>query len=135
MTIKQIEKVLKTYDPQFKMTEKKNVLRQLLVKLKAVPAYVNEEAEISRIAKEMISSYNLLLSKTHNEKYKIYINVLNECVVKTMSFDDAVDSLNASELKDSGKELENKAAKLFKNIRIDYATFKKAVEFYDLNND
>ena len=135
MTIKQIEKVLKTYDPQFKMTEKKNVLRQLLVKLKAIPAYVNEEAEISKIAKEMISSYNLLLSKTHNEKYKIYINVLNECVVKTMSFDDAVDSLNASELKESGKELENKAAKLFKNIRIDYATFKKAVEFYDLNND
>ena len=135
MTIKQIEKVLKTYDPQFKMTEKKNVLRQLLVKLKAIRAYVNEEAEISKIAKEMISSYNLLLSKTHNEKYKIYINVLNECVVKTMSFDDAVDSLNASELKESGKELENKAAKLFKNIRIDSATFKKAVEFYDLNND
>jgi hypothetical protein len=135
MTVKQIEKILKTYDPQFKMTERKNVLRQVLSKFKSLSRYINEEAEISKIAKEMTESFKLLYSRTHNDKYLTYMRTLNECIISTMSFEDALDSLNASELKGSGADLINKAIPLYKNIKIDYDTFLKAVEFYDLNND
>ena len=117
------------------MTERKNVLRQVLSKFKSLSRYINEEAEISKIAKEMTESFKLLYSRTHNDKYLTYMRTLNECIISTMSFEDALDSLNASELKGSGADLINKAIPLYKNIKIDYDTFLKAVEFYDLNND
>lgn len=135
MTVKQIEKILNTYDPMFKLTEKKNVLRQVLEKFKKVPLYINEEAEISKIANEMSVNYKVIYEKTHNDKYKRYVKYLTECNVRTLSFDDVVDSLNASELKSTGKELVLAASKLFRNIKVDYNTFSEAVKFYELNND
>lgn len=133
MTLYQINNFLKSPSNDFDTKKAYRILKESYSKLTKI---MNEEAELSKLAKSLKSTYESLYSRFRKLEYKTIIKALSSCVIKECyTFEKALDILNSAKLKSSGDTLIKEATPYFKGIKIDYETFIKAVEFYDLNND
>lgn len=133
MTLFQIERYLKSPRNDFDSKKAFRIIKDAYAKVKNK---MNEEAEISKLAKSLKGTYEKLYSRFRKLEYKKIIKVLNSCIINDcFTFEKALDILNRSKLKSSGDKLIKDALPLFRGVKIDYDTFMEAVNFYDLNND